>query len=175
MIDALTSPLVNDLNKQYQRRTDAINAIARYCAVEEAPTTRVLEARRPARPAELKKATFEQSEAQLRESVIVRPTGPGVARCFICVGKAIALAADDPNINTLCREFGTDFELGRHFRAVHLSRMDDPEKMTCPTCIPAVLLKHKMHLRNRAEQVHGIRTEERTAQYGFGIQWVWDQ
>lgn len=117
MIDAFTSPLVNDLDKQYQRRTDAVNAIARHCAVEEAPATRVLEARRPARPVELQQATFEESQPQLRESVIVRPTGPRVERCLICVGKAIALAADDPNISTLCRQFGTDFELG-HLRSV---------------------------------------------------------
>ncbi|KAJ4394460.1 hypothetical protein N0V93_003678 [Gnomoniopsis smithogilvyi] len=96
LVEALTAPLITDLDGQLQRRTAAINAIIAYCPIEEPPSSKVLEARQPDPPPELSLAP-EDRIARWRKSVSVSSPGTGqrLKRCFICVGKAISLPPDD--------------------------------------------------------------------------------
>lgn len=159
LFDALTKPLPpKDLvGAQLRRRTEAVVAIAAYCGVTERHSTRVTEARRPPPPPELQQAgSYNQGLELLRTSVSC-DKDQRLKRCFICIGQALTLPADDPNLPDLCRNFSGYREASRHFNSQHLSRLAPDTRVRCPVC-PKVVLKHRDHFRNHAERVHGIRT-----------------
>lgn len=159
VVDALTAPLLGtDLEAQYARRTAAINAIVAYCGVDEPLRTKVLDARVPQPPPELQQEAHAiPPSTQLRRSVFVRQRGERLKRCFICVGKALRLAPDDPGVRLLCRTYYDAAGVTRHFRSVHLKTLGEDEKVVCPVC-PRAKLNGKMQLRHHAESVHGIKT-----------------
>ncbi|KAG6358485.1 hypothetical protein INS49_014369 [Diaporthe citri] len=158
LVTALTAPLPpQDLAAQFQRRTEAVLAVMAYCEVIERPSSKVIEAR-PRPPAiELQQQKHADAVELLRRSVFCKP-GQRLRRCFICVGKALSLPSDDPNIPDLCHTYAGHRESKRHFISKHLSKLEPNQKVVCPVCIPKKVLKHKDHFRNYAESVHGIRT-----------------
>lgn len=180
MVEALTAPLKStDLRDQFTRRDQAIAAIVGYCDANEPLLTRVLQAREPGRPPEFQRtvpatsassassAPAEAAQAAqtaadlLRASVMVEHPGQRLTRCFACIGKALTIDADNPEIDSLCRHHYSSAGLSRHFRSVHLARMGEEPKTICPVCTPAVKLRTKMSVQVHAEDVHGIKTEFR--------------
>lgn len=162
LMTALTAPLVGtDMREQFNRRAAAIDAIIAYCTVDEPLSTKILEANKPEPPPELQSAqNMTLSHEQLRASVRVHKRGERLRRCFLCVGKALTLPPDDPNITALCWTYSVPASVTRHFRSVHLSKLGDDARTVCPIC-PTAKLKGKMHLQNHADVVHGIRTDFR--------------
>lgn len=61
---------------------------------------------------------------------------------------------------TLTRDFYDHTSLSKHFINSHLKPLADNVKMACPIC-PEVTLFDKNHLRNHAEGIHGIKTDEK--------------
>ncbi|KAI0103271.1 C2H2 finger domain-containing protein [Nemania sp. FL0031] len=163
LVDVLTVSLICDLPTQRQRRTDAINAIVDYCAVKEPLVTKVTETRQPNVPVELRQ---QDPKERLRQSVMVGANGERPRRCFICVGKALTLPLNDPNITHFCRSYHSFREVTRHFRSQHLSKLGDDDRTNCPIC-PGVTLIHKKHLKRHADDVHGIATEGRGWHGGY--------
>ena len=157
MFSALEAPLVNDIDAQFKRRTEAIEALVAYCNIEEPLRTKVLEAREPPPPRELVMVDPMEQARQFRASVIGEVYK--VSRCFICVARALTLRPDDINLPNLTHEFYSHQSLCRHFYSVHLDFVDVNNVMDCPICVPLVRLTDMMHLRSHAETVHGIKTE----------------
>lgn len=155
LVEVLTAPVETTLEGQYRRRDKAIDAITAYCTVEEGlavrqtkissneltlcPPTNDPPADDPRHIALM--STFVSSEKE-------RPR-----RCFLCVGKALSLAPDDPYIGVLTREFYTPNDLTKHFKRKHLSNLRDGDEIQCRVC--AMQLDHRMHLQNHALRIHG--------------------
>ncbi|KAL2285917.1 hypothetical protein FJTKL_07409 [Diaporthe vaccinii] len=161
MFDALTAPLVNNIEAQFQRRTGAIVALMAYCGEEEPLRTKVLEARKPKPPPELQSQGLAPAEQlqQILRSVLVSAAGPKIRRCFICVFKACSLGRDHMRFDDLYREFYNPHVLARHFICVHLDGMAPYDSFECPNC--RTTLVDKNHLRLHAEDIHGIKTSRK--------------
>ena len=155
LVKALSAPLGKTIEEQYHRRNNAIVAITAYCAVEEGITV-------PYHPTRIPKSAVSSASEPPAESlqhaalmsVLVQNDEERPRRCFICVGRALSLTADDPSITTLTREFYTSGDLNKHFRRSHLRNMRKENEMECPAC--SVSLDHKQHLLTHAQTVHGI-------------------
>ncbi|KAI1421246.1 C2H2 finger domain protein [Xylaria sp. FL1777] len=159
------SSRIQPMNPAQQRLVTALARTATYCFVEEPLSTKVLEARQPPMPMELGLAPVDKA-TQLRNSVLVSYVGEKkLRRCFICIGKALTLPPEDPSLPALCRVFSAPTDTARHFKSVHLSKLSPRSKVVCPVCVPIVKLKHKMHLQNHAELVHGISSPGRVTTY----------
>lgn len=158
MLDALSAPLVNDIEAQFRRRTEAVRALLAYCDVEEPMSTKVQEARRAPPPPEAQLDPMDCAR-QLRASTFgaVRK----VQRCFVCVAKALALAADDPQLANLTREWYSHGTLSRHFVKDHLDHWSAGGFNECPICVPVMRIEDKMHFQSHAEACHGIKSERR--------------
>ncbi|KAI0448454.1 C2H2 finger domain-containing protein [Xylaria acuta] len=142
-----------------------INAVIASCFIEEPLITKVLKARQPSMPIELGLDPVNKA-TQLRNSVLVSHVSEKkLRRCFICIGKALMLPSEDPGFRALCRTFAVSTDTARHFKSVHMSKFSPDSKVVCPVCIPIVKLKHRMHLQNHAESVHGISSPGRVTTY----------
>ncbi|KAH8654222.1 hypothetical protein BGZ61DRAFT_487177 [Ilyonectria robusta] len=64
-------------------------------------------------------------------SVFVKTEKERPRRCFLCVGKALSLAPDDPEAQDLIHEFYTSGDLSKHFRRKHLSNLRDGDEIEC--------------------------------------------
>ncbi|KAI0855985.1 C2H2 finger domain protein [Xylaria cubensis] len=167
MVNAIIVPLEGDLEALAQRRTNAINALVAYCAVQEEPVSKLTESRRRSKSegkGKGKDQNQDQSKSrteELKRSVSAQGMGGGdkVRRCFICVAKALTLSPTEPQFNTLCNDFYGRRALGRHLAEVHMRSIGKNDQTECPLC--KVTLQNKMHLQNHAEIVHGIKTEKR--------------
>lgn len=157
LVDALTAPIITNLEAQIQRRTEAINAIMTYCAIEEPPFSRLIDERVPPAPRELE-LSQEERIAQWRRAVCVSKKGQRLRKCFLCTGKAITLPPDDPNLNKYCNEYFSHAEAVRHFKRTHLNKIHPDAQGQCPVCVPSVLFLDKEDLQNHANVVHGLRT-----------------
>lgn len=161
MFDALTAPLINDLESQFQRRTNAILALVEYCYEEEPLHTKILKAAiktAPPRPASQIIQSVEVDIEDYKRSTLVKVMGvKKVRRCFLCVMKASVLGPTHARFNELCHEFYDVATLSRHFMNTHLYNLDqEHQKFKCPMCLKKLI--HKNHLRNHADAVHGIDT-----------------
>lgn len=161
LIEALHVSLICDIATQRLRRTRAIQAIVDYCGVEELCVSPVVDKRRAPAPAQLQ---AEDPAGELRKTVLTSTEGERIHRCFICVGKAITQLGEIAQVAEYCRDYAGPQAVTRHFRNVHLSKLDAADETCCPIC-PGVELQDKKHLQRHAEDVHGIRTDER----GFGL------
>ncbi|KAI3392396.1 hypothetical protein diail_5747 [Diaporthe ilicicola] len=164
MLDALQAPLINEVEAQFRRRTDAILAIMAYCHIEEPLTTRLTEAQQPRPPPELEEKDPMDRARRLRESTL-GDVG-SVRRCFYCVSKALTLPPDDPRLANLARDFYDHAAFRRHFETKHLKPMAANERGHCPICGPTMSFVDKMHFQNHAEGVHGIRSARLTRKRG---------
>ncbi|KJZ68625.1 hypothetical protein HIM_11984 [Hirsutella minnesotensis 3608] len=155
LLEAINAPLGRDLNDQYRRRDNAINAIITYCMVEEGLTVR-----RPQTLLELADRKHHDDPSlgspiyDALLSVFVKTKKDRPRRCFICVGKAQTLSPDDGTVAELLREFYTPGDVSKHFRRKHLANLHGDERIKCPAC--DLSLDHSEHLRNHALRVHGI-------------------
>ncbi|KAI7783492.1 hypothetical protein LA080_011840 [Diaporthe eres] len=129
------------------RKEAALNIIIAYCGIEEPPNSKMIDRKLALQSAELRRRT-QQREAvpdqthvgeldaseQLRQSVCVVQKGERIKRCFVCVGGALTLDPNDPNVSTLSRWFAGAREAGRHFRTFHLSQLSHlpPGTTECP-------------------------------------------
>lgn len=168
IVEALTAPLVNDLEAQHVRRANAVVALLQYCKVEELHTTKVMPA--VPVPPELEQPGGIDTEA-LKRSVLLSKTGEDYHRCFICIGKAIRLSQDNGPLpdddlspdNVLlaryCRNYANARNVRKHFEVEHLNPIGDHQASHCPIC--DVDLRNKAHLQSHAAVVHGINTAKR--------------
>lgn len=159
MYEALDAPLVRDYQAHLQRRTNAIRALAQYCRVEDPLITNIMRDREQPAPDEFRIPDRDEQLRLLRQSVIRRTRGQLIVRCFVCVGKALTLPADDPNIPKYCHAYTTPYECTRHFNNQHVAvLLKNPEmEVTCNLCT-GVTLKNLMHFQNHSESVHGIKS-----------------
>ncbi|KAK8924418.1 hypothetical protein VCV18_004840 [Metarhizium anisopliae] len=154
LMEALTAPLGNTLEGQYRRRDNAISAIMAYCVVEEGQTIRRPTSSVESRSTLISEPPVRSPQHMALVSVFVKNEKYRPRRCFICVGKALGLAPNDPAMTTLTRQFYTPGDLNKHFRRSHLSNMQKDKKIECPAC--SIPLEHKQHLLAHAQIVHGI-------------------
>jgi hypothetical protein len=134
--------------------TAQIDAVAAYCSVEEGCTVRLTETtagtKRPItthdRPADspLRIAT---------RSVFVKDEKERPRICFICVGKALCLPPDDPEIENLIHEFHAPGDLTKHFKRKHLANIKEGDRLECKVC--QMPLQNKMQVQSHAHRVHG--------------------
>lgn len=138
----------------YQRRDRSIEAVAAYCLVEEGsavnPTGTSPSTRRPTctphRPAEspLDVAT---------RAIFIKEKSERPRICYICVGKALSLPPEDPQIDSLVHEFYTSGDLAKHFKRKHLSNIKEGDRLECGVC--QMRLQPKMNVRSHAHRIRG--------------------
>jgi hypothetical protein len=73
--------------------------------------------------------------------------------CFICVGKALSLPPDDPEIEKLIHEFYTPGDLTKHFKRKHLRHIIKGDRIKCEVC--RMSFQRKTLLQNHAQRIHG--------------------
>ncbi|KAL2127862.1 hypothetical protein VTI74DRAFT_10075 [Chaetomium olivicolor] len=153
LVAAITAPAEQTLEGQFRRRNNAIHAIIAYCSVEEGRT--------PCRPGTVATKSARRLEDPIAGSplyaaalsVFVHDEKERPRRCFICIGNAMSLAPDDPNVEKLIDEFYTSSDLSKHFRRRHLKNLRASDKIECRVC--CMSLDNKMHLQNHAHRIHG--------------------
>ncbi|KAG6358153.1 hypothetical protein INS49_014037 [Diaporthe citri] len=153
MFNAITSPLINDIEAQLQRRTEAIKALVAYCDEEDPFVPMLVRVAKPALKSTSKKAP-EARMQEIKEATLV--AFGKVLKCFLCVAKAESLGQSHPRFDDLCRQFSRSDHLRKHFIDIHLDRHSEDDSFVCPIC--KVTLIHKKHLQNHTEKVHGINT-----------------
>lgn len=164
MFDALTAPLINDLDAQFERRAKAIQALVDYCGEEEGLRNNIADATIPEPPPELQKPASPQDQMQKLARSVMVSTRRLVRRCYVCVAKACLQGPDDPKFNQLCRQYASPAGLARHFSSVHLDYLADDSQYDCPIC--HIQLRHKNQVRRHSQAVHGINTNRtRPMQY----------
>ena len=155
LVEALTAPVDNTLDGQYQRRDKAIDAIIAYCVAEEGPTLRRTDASstKPSLRHQPRDSPADSPLHVAQMSVFVKNKQESPLRCFVCVAKAVALEPNDPHLQVLIRPFTAPGDVSKHFRRMHLSNLQEGDKTKCGLC--RMVLLHKMHLQHHAFQVHG--------------------
>lgn len=159
LIDAILTLPETSLEKEYQRRIAAINAVTAYCGVEEGTSYRY---GRPGRPAEddvstvvkAEEPTQSRSDIALSEAILSIRTGKRPTICFLCLG--------NPKLPTRDRvfPFSSPGCLSKHFREKHVKKLKSGETIDCRIC--GVNLVHQMHLQSHAEKFHGTVSRVRT-------------
>ncbi|KKY30884.1 putative c2h2 finger domain-containing protein [Diaporthe ampelina] len=148
VFEALTAPLVNDIEAQFKRRSTATKVLVEYCGEEEPLRTKILESRNS--------EPVEDLESTKRSVFVETVQGGRVRRCFLCVAKAFQLGQRHRRFYELCHNFYDHSVVARHLISVHLDGIDETARYDCPLC--HVTLIHKDHLRLHAKKVHGINT-----------------
>ncbi|KAI1271427.1 C2H2 finger domain protein [Xylaria sp. FL0933] len=164
LIEALEAPLIIDLEAQRQRRAAAIQAVKAYCHIHEPRIVKLASCKPPPPPPELRNPGMSRQEQldKLRKSVIVSKVGQKLSRCFLCVSKALELEPDDSNIDRYCRDFSRPADAARHFRNVHLAKLEKNAALYCGIC--SMWLKGHGHIQNHAEAYHGMYMEQMVIQ-----------
>jgi len=154
-MDALKAPAATDLEGQYWRRDEAVDAITLYYTVEEGRTVpqRSLASTERSRGSPSPDLPLKSLLQAAVMSVFVSNEKERPWRCFLCVGKALSLSPEDPHIEDLVQEFYTSGDLSKHFRRKHLSKLQPGDSSHCQVC--DMKLKHKMDLQNHALQIYG--------------------
>lgn len=160
-IDTVLTMPGSTVEKEYQRRIAAINAVIAFCDVEEgAPTRRpnVAQKRRavdtlPSAPPAKRQEhpSFDEAEIDLRQAmalVCIKNPDERPTICFLCVS--------NPKLPTKerLRVHKTPGSLTRHFIDKHIKRFPKEMRVKCDICNQE--LKHKSDVMNHAEMVHGI-------------------
>ncbi|RBA10341.1 C2H2 finger domain-containing protein [Fusarium proliferatum] len=160
LFEALTAPVADTLEGEYQRRTNAVLAVMAYCPVQESPLPRtrnqamVNKNRSPLILNTAGKDPLPMNDIGTAiASVFVTNRDERSRRCFLCIGRATTLQPSDPAIERLINPFYSPGDLSKHFKRRHLSNIQPNEKLHCRLCDET--LDDKMHLQNHAETVHG--------------------
>lgn len=116
MVESLTTPVVATLEGQYQRRDRAIEAVAAYCLVEDgAPVNPARSSTGARRPAGTSHRPAESPLYVATRAIFIKDKSKRPRICFICIGKALLLPPEDPQIDSLIYEFYTSGDLTKHF------------------------------------------------------------
>lgn len=91
----------------------------------------------------------------------------------------LALKLDDSTYASLCHSYYSSSTSARHFANVHLLLFANKDLTQCPLCV--IVLEDKIHVRNHAEVVRGIKTGKDTQSsrtecflVGEGLKWIID-
>jgi hypothetical protein len=152
LIDAILTLPETSLEKEYQRRIAAINAVVMYCGVEEGTSYR---RGRQGRPVEddvsmvvkVEEPVQCRSDITLSQAILSIRTDKRLTICFLCFG--------NPKlpIHERVFSFSSPGCLSKHFRDKHVKKLKSGETIDCRIC--GVNLVHRMHLQNHAEKFHG--------------------
>jgi hypothetical protein len=160
LIDTLLTMPGSTVEKEYQRRIAAINAIIAFCDVEEgSPTKRpkITQKRRatddlPSTPPAKKQECTTPGEEMTTlshaiASVCIKAPNERPTICFLCLG--------NPRLpeRERVKSFGTPGSLGRHFVDKHVIKYPKDMRVKCSICKEE--LENKSALMNHAERVHG--------------------
>jgi hypothetical protein len=116
LLEALTAPVDDSLEGYYRRRAKLIDAIVVYCSVVEgrtAPRTNTAAVSKSATSPGLRPPTEDPLEAAML-SVFIKHEKERPRRCFLCIGAALSLKANDPRLEELTHEFYTSGNLTKH-------------------------------------------------------------
>lgn len=156
LIEALTAPMNGGLERYYDCRNAAINAIVTYCSVIEGRIARQTHGPRSTQSSPDSPGPCSPEASHLKDAMLSVFVGKGnqrPRRCFLCVGSAATLEPNDPQVEALIHEFYTPGDLSKHFRRRHLSALAEDSSTRCDVC--ELDLQCKMHLRSHAMKVHG--------------------
>jgi hypothetical protein len=166
LIMALRAPPGNTAEEEFRRKGNAIAAVTAYCTVEEEPIRRFKQAATKPRTdimSDLHDRSSELSTARSLEraavSVFVKTIRERPKRCFLCIGKALALGHDDSAIEMLIHEFHTPGDLSKHFGRKHLANLQEGKSIVCQVC--DLQLNDINHLKAHALLIHGIVSPEK--------------
>ncbi|RAL06608.1 DUF3435 domain-containing protein [Aspergillus homomorphus CBS 101889] len=160
LIDTILAMPGSTVEKEYQRRIAAINAVITFCDVEEGSPTRRTKAtqkrratddppsapppkRQECRSSEGGKTTLSLAIA----SVCIKARHQRPTICFLCLG--------NPRLpdRQRAKSFRTPGSLGRHFVDIHVIPYPKDMRVKCGICRED--LESKSALMNHAEEVHG--------------------
>ncbi|PQE05390.1 C2H2 finger domain-containing protein [Rutstroemia sp. NJR-2017a BBW] len=152
LIDAILTLPETTLEREYQRRIAAINAITAYCGVEEGTPYRHGPRGRPAKstvPVITKAAKLapSASDITLSNAILSIKTDKRPTKCFLCLGNP-ALPLQER-----VTSYATPGSLSRHFLRRHVKKLKESEQIECRIC--DIRLEHRDHLQNHAERFHG--------------------
>ena len=155
LVEALTAPVDTTLEGQYRRRDQAIDTIAAYCLVEEGAVVRRAQATPSTkRPSATPDRPADSPLCIALRAIFVKDKKERPRICFDCVGKALSLAPDDPEIDNLIHEFYTSGDLTKHYKRKHLRHIGETDRPACKVC--KMSFQRKSILQNHALSVHGI-------------------
>jgi hypothetical protein len=152
LIDAILTLPETSLEKEYQRKIAAINAITAYCGVKKGTSCR---RGRPGRPAGDKISTVIKAEepaqslsdTALNQAILSIKTEKRPIICFLCLG--------NPKLPISKRVFSFSSPgcLNKHFRDRHVKKLKTGQKIDYKHY--NVNLVHRIHLQSHAEKFHG--------------------
>ncbi|PYH75799.1 hypothetical protein BO82DRAFT_409090 [Aspergillus uvarum CBS 121591] len=160
LIDTILTMPGSTVEKEYQRRIAAINAVITFCDVEEGFPTRRPKATQK-RPATNNLPSAPPAKRQERPSPEDGKTTLSLAFASVC----IKARHERPTICFLClgnprlpdrqrvKSFRTPGSLGRHFVDIHVIPYPKDMRVKCSICRED--LESKSALMNHAEGVHG--------------------
>jgi hypothetical protein len=150
LIDAIMTLPETSLGKEIQRRNMAINAVTRYCGVEEGTSYRSRRCGRPkvsmAMTSKDEKPSPPGPDAVLELAKLSVHTEERPQICFLCVGNPALPMCDR------VKKYATVGSLSRHFRR-HVTKLRIGKHIDCQVC--NVKGMHRMDLQNHAEVCHG--------------------
>jgi hypothetical protein len=153
----ILAPPGTTYEEEVERRNSAINAVTRYCQIEEGQTCRRQKrSTGQAKPVVIKKEEDTQlmiidPQAKALEAAMLsvftekRPT--------ICV---FCLSNESLPLDARIYAFGTSGDLSKHCRRKHLKNIKEGEKIRCEIC--KMSLDNKMHLQRHLMEIHGTVT-----------------
>ncbi|KAF4228079.1 hypothetical protein CNMCM6805_002465 [Aspergillus fumigatiaffinis] len=173
VIDTVLTMPGATVEAEYQRRINAINAVAAFCGVEEGrPTPRANQCRRrkavddidpcssPKRHKTLTQDNVESILQDAMESVRVKFAEVRPTMCFLCVGNP------DLPLEKRVAKYATPGSITRHFLRKHVNTSWPSGGVPCNVC-DNESLEHKSTLVIHAERAHGTvvrgHTQERLA------------
>jgi hypothetical protein len=163
LIDTVLTMPGTTVEKEYQRRIAAINAVIAFCDVEEgAPSRPHVSKKRDAADAvdalpsapfakRLKSSPEDKSESALRQaiaSVCIKSPGERPKICFLCLGNSKLPGKERLEV------FKNPGSLTRHFVNIHIKPFPKDMYSQCTIC--GKELESKELLINHAKRVHGI-------------------
>ncbi|KAL4865177.1 hypothetical protein BDV12DRAFT_175034 [Aspergillus spectabilis] len=161
LMDTVLTMPGSTVEKEYQRRIAAINAVIAFCDVEEGSPTRrpnatqkrcAIEALPSAPQAKRQECPSTNRQmttlSQAIASVCIKALDERPTICFLCLG--------NPRMpeQKRCKNYGTPGSLTRHFLDIHVIRYPKDIRVKCSICKEE--LESKSALMNHAERVHGI-------------------
>jgi hypothetical protein len=137
------------LEEETRRRNAAINATAAYCKFQEGGPAlgRAPIKRTSSTSADPQLAAAEAEKQALDAAMLSVYTETRPTICFMCLGER------NLPFEKRTKSFASPGDLTKHFKRKHLTNIKEGDRIGCKVC--RMSLKHKPHLRNHAEIIHG--------------------
>lgn len=144
LISAIMSLPGATVEEESTRRTTAILAVMKYCAVEEVCKRSLAQSERRSLATTRSSSAEGKCLLEIRRALYLerRPTN-----CFVCVGNEAL-----PLTRRVAR-FHSPGDLSKHFRRSHLAHIGADDTFACVLC--GVTLVGRMHVQNHALRIHG--------------------